>query len=205
MATVVFDGNGTLFDLAPVRDAIGGPAELEAFFQRTLHSAAALTIAGGWAPWDELTDAALATTCAKTGLDVDPAAVLAALNELPPMEDARAAVVAAGACAVLTNGGAESTRALVESGGLDVATILSCEEVRVYKPAAAPYRLARERMGDDSVLVAAHAWDVAGARAAGLRAIWVDREERHWPLAGLGPGERAGGLVEAVTLALAAG
>jgi FMN phosphatase YigB (HAD superfamily) len=127
MPTVLFDANGTLFDLAPVREAIGGPAELEAFFERTLHSAAALTMAGAWAPWDEIAEAALATTCAKTGLDVDQEAVLAALR--------------------------------------------------------------------------AHAWDVAGARAAGLRAIWVDREERHWPLAGVEPGERAPGLVEAEALA----
>jgi len=201
MPTIVFDANGTLFDLAPVRDAIGGPAELEAFFERALHTAAALTLAGAWAPWDELAAAALATTCANVRLHVDQAAVLAALEELPPMEDAQAAVTAAGTCAILTNGGGASTRALVERGGLDIPTILSCEEVRAYKPSAAPYRLVQERLGEDCVLVAAHAWDVAGARAAGLRAIWVDREERHWPLAGLEPSERAPGLVEAVGLA----
>jgi len=198
MPTVLFDANGTLFDLAPVREAIGGPAELEAFFERTLHSAAALTMAGAWAPWDEIAEAALATTCAKTALDVDQEAVLAALKELPPVGDAAAAIRAAGECAILTNGGAAATQALVERAGLEIPRILSCEEVRAYKPSAAPYRLAQERVGDDCVLVAAHAWDVAGARAAGLRAIWVDREERHWPLAGVEPGERAPGLVEAV-------
>jgi hypothetical protein len=31
-------------------------------------------------------------------------------------------------------------------------------------------------------LIAAHGWDVAGARAAGLGAVWVSRLERRWPL-----------------------
>jgi 2-haloacid dehalogenase len=74
---------------------------------------------------------------------------------------------------------------------------VSCEEVRAYKPSSAPDLHARELLGE-YLLVAAHAWDVAGARAAGVRAIWVDRDERTWPVAGAEPGERAGSLVEAV-------
>lgn len=31
-------------------------------------------------------------------------------------------------------------------------------------------------------LIAAHAWDVVGARAAGLEAVWVERLEHRWPL-----------------------
>jgi 2-haloacid dehalogenase len=123
--------------------------------------------------------------------------VLRALSELPAAPDAAEAAALAGDCAVLTNGGLASTRALVERAGLPIETILSCEEVRAYKPSAAPYLHARERLGE-CVLVATHAWDVAGARAAGLRAIWVDRSERTWPLAGVEPGERAASLVEAV-------
>jgi 2-haloacid dehalogenase len=123
--------------------------------------------------------------------------VLRALSELPAAPDAAEAAALAGDCAVLTNGGLASTRALVERAGLPIETILSCEEVRAYKPSAAPYLHAREHFGE-CVLVATHAWDVAGARAAGLRAIWVDRSERTWPLAGVEPGERAASLVEAV-------
>jgi 2-haloacid dehalogenase len=201
--TIVFDANGTLFDLAPVRALLGGEDRLEAFFQRTLHSAAALTLAGAWAPFDEVAAAALATTCAQLQLDVDQRRVREAMHELPPAPDVREAVDAAGACAILTNGGAGPTRTLVERGGLGIETILSCEEVRAYKPAAAAYRLARDRLGD-CVLVAAHAWDVAGARAAGLPAVWVDRHEREWPLAGVEPGARAATLVGAVEQARSA-
>lgn len=192
----MFDANGTLFGLDPVEELLG-LAAAEAFFERTLHSAASLTLAGAWAPFAEVARDALATTCAKLGREVDVDEVLDALSELPAAPDAAEAVALAGECAILTNGGLESTRSLVERAGLPIDTILSCDEVRAYKPSAAPYLHARERLGE-CVLVAAHAWDVAGARAAGLRAIWVDRTERTWPLAGVEPGERAASLVEAV-------
>lgn len=197
---VAFDANGTLFALDPVEALLGAEAA-EAFFERTLHTAASLTIAGVWAPFEEVAASALATACAKLELDADQDAVLAALKELPPVEGARDAVERAGDCAILTNGGRETTATLVERAGLAIGEIVSCEEVRAYKPSVTVYRHARERLGD-YVLVAAHAWDVAGARAAGVRAVWVDAAERAWPLAGVEPGERASSLVEAVERAL---
>lgn len=199
---IAFDANGTLFTLEPVQNLLG-KAEAEAFFERTLHTAAALTLAGAWAPFDEIAERALAATCARFELDVDQGAVLDALQELPPAVDAHEAVERAGDCAIVTNGGRDATAKLVERAGLAVSEIVSCEEVRAYKPSAVPYLRARERLGG-YILIAAHGWDIAGARAAGVRAIWVDREEREWPLAGVGPGERAASLVEAVERALGA-
>lgn len=199
MATVVFDANGTLFDLAPVRSALGTAEQLEAFFERTIHSALTLTTIGVWASFEEIARETLATTVAQLELEIDEAAVMAAFEELPAFADAAEAVEKAGSCAILTNSARSSTRKLVDKAGLPIETILSCEEVRAYKPAPAPYELARQRVGE-CVLVAAHAWDVAGARAAGLRAIWVDRDERHWPLPSLEPAERAHSLIEAVEL-----
>jgi 2-haloacid dehalogenase len=201
---IVFDANGTLFDLRAAAPFVGGETALQAWFQRVLHGAATVTITGAWAHFDELAAGALATTCAELGLDgVDQEAALAELGRLPLQPDAlEAAERADGRAAILTNGTAATTRKLVERARLPIETILTCEEVRAYKPAAPPYRLVRERLGKDAVLVAAHAWDVAGARSAGLRAIWVDRDERRWPLSGVDPGERASSLVEAVALAL---
>jgi 2-haloacid dehalogenase len=53
--------------------------------------------------------------------------------------------------------------------------------VQVYKPQPRVYRHAIERLGIESgeaCLVAAHAWDVAGAMRAGLHGAWVARSER---------------------------
>jgi 2-haloacid dehalogenase len=70
------------------------------------------------------------------------------------------------------------------------------EEVRAYKPDRRVYEL----LPSGATLVAAHGWDVAGARAAGYRAIWIDSSERVWPLPD-GEPARASGLAEAVELA----
>jgi 2-haloacid dehalogenase len=50
--------------------------------------------------------------------------------------------------------------------------------VRELKPGPAPYRLVAERSGvgiERVRLIAAHAWDVTGALAAGARAAFVSR------------------------------
>lgn len=178
---VVFDAMGTLFDLAPLRDRLGAHAT-EAWFERILHSAATLTILGDFVPFEELARTTLATTCAKLGLDADQDDVLAQLQRLPPAEGAREALERAEHAFVLTNGGREGGEALLENAGLAalVERVFGVDEVRAYKPDPRPYRLVLETLGG-ATLVAAHAWDVAGAARAGLRAVWVDRDERVWP------------------------
>jgi 2-haloacid dehalogenase len=114
-------------------------------------------------------------------------------------------VRAAGAeAAVLTNGTEENTRRLLDLAGLPVERIFATEHVEAYKPAPAPYEHAAERLGlepEQVTLVAAHGWDVLGALNAGLRAVWVDRDEREWPFPVAEPA-RASTLPGAVALAL---
>jgi 2-haloacid dehalogenase len=206
MATIVFDALGTLFDRGAAERALTAagapPVSLEAWFQRILHEAATLTIIGEYRPFQELARAALRTTLAQLGLDPSNAAPLDALQELDAYPDAAEALAAADGPAVLTNGSRDSTRSLLDRSGLGglVETILSCDDVRAFKPGAAPYGYARRELGDDCVLVAAHGWDVLGARAAGLAGVWVDRAERAWPFP-LAEPPRATGLVEAVAVA----
>jgi 2-haloacid dehalogenase len=56
--------------------------------------------------------------------------------------------------------------------------ILSADDVERLKPAPEPYRMAAESLGvkvGEVRLVAAHAWDVAGAMRAGCAAAFVAR------------------------------
>src|SRR5207237_7413995 len=80
----------------------------------------------------------------------------------------------------------------------------SCRATRFqrFKPHPAPYELAIKRVGSGATLVAAHGWDVLGARAAGLDAVWIDREEREWPFPFDTP-PRAADLVGATQLVIA--
>jgi 2-haloacid dehalogenase len=68
---------------------------------------------------------------------------------------------------------------LEHAGLLDLfGRVLSVEEVRRYKPAPEPYRLAAERHGVATAhirLVSAHDWDVWGATKAGCAAALVAR------------------------------
>lgn len=213
---VVFDVMGTLFDLGPVRRqlrSLAAPdAALEAWFGRLLHSATSLTLAGEFRPFRELAESTLRTTFAQLELDEDGTGeVLTALGQLEPYPDAAPAfdrLEQAGARIVtLTNGGDQHTRGLLESAGLleRVEAVLTVDEVEAYKPDPRPYRYAADRLAlapEQLTLVAAHAWDVVGARAAGLDAVWVDRLERRWPFPTAEPEKRASGLEEAARLAL---
>lgn len=196
---VVFDAMGTLFDLAPLRERLGAHAT-EAWFERILHSAATLTIVGEFVPFKELARTTLATTAAKLELDVDQDDVLAQLQQLPAAADARAALERADRAFVLTNGGREGGESLLENAGLDdlVERVFGVDEVKAYKPDPRPYRLVLDTIGD-ATLVATHAWDVVGATRAGLRAVWVNRDEREWPFPDeVAPHATAAGLLEAL-------
>jgi 2-haloacid dehalogenase len=81
-----------------------------------------------------------------------------------------------------------------------------CTPRGAYKPDRRPYEHVLAQLaveGSQATLIAAHAWDVVGSRAAGLGAIWVDRLERRWPLPVAEP-RRVASLVEAVDALLAA-
>ena len=197
---VVFDAMGTLFELTPLHERLGEQAT-EAWFERTLHSAATLTMLGEFVPFTELARTTLSTTTAKLGLDVDHADALAQLQQLPPAPDARAALEHVEHAFVLTNGGREGGEKLLANAGLGdlVERVFGVDEVRAYKPDPRPYRLVLDAVGE-ATLVAAHAWDVVGAVRSGMGAVWVDRSERTWPFPGeVAPHATASSLLEAVS------
>jgi 2-haloacid dehalogenase len=87
----------------------------------------------------------------------------------------------------LTDGSEQNTRTLLRRACLDryIETVVATAHVGVYKPHPAVYRRGVEAIGlppERVTLIAAHAWDVAGAEAAGLDAVWIERLERRWPL-----------------------
>ncbi|GAA2099991.1 haloacid dehalogenase type II [Streptomyces albiaxialis] len=62
--------------------------------------------------------------------------------------------------------------------GLRWHQALSAEEAGAYKPAPEVYRLALDAAGcppERALMVAAHAWDLRGARAVGMRTAYVER------------------------------
>jgi 2-haloacid dehalogenase len=187
---VAFDVVETLFSLAPVEEALrplGVPLPL--FFTRLLRDGTALAAAGGHRPFRAVAAAALGALA--PGSDDDARGeVLEAFTRLPAQPDAAPALerlAGAGLRVVtLTNGGADTTRGLLARSGLDrhVEAAISVDDVGRWKPAPDVYLHAADRVGHPPgavALVAVHAWDVHGAKRAGLVTGWCSRSEPDFP------------------------
>jgi 2-haloacid dehalogenase len=131
--------------------------------------------------------AALEMTAEQAGIqlaDGDREAIAAQMRQLPAhpeVAEALRRLRAAGLrLAALTNSTEQVARAQLEHAGLIDAfeLVLSADTVGRLKPAPEPYLMAAERLGvavGEVRLVAAHAWDIAGAARAGCATAFVAR------------------------------
>jgi 2-haloacid dehalogenase len=190
-AVCVFDVNETLLDLAALdgefERVFGDRGVRTAWFGQLLQSAMVATITGAYTDFGTVGRAALEMTAARLGValsDEDREAVVGGMTRLPAHPEVPGALRRLGAgglrLAALTNSTERVARAQLEHAGIIGAfeAVLSADTVRRLKPAPEPYRMAADRLGagpDGVLLVAAHAWDVAGALRAGCRAAFVAR------------------------------
>jgi len=199
---IFFDLVGTLFRLdragaAFRRHAV--PEEvLPLWFARLLHVSMASTLSGRYAPFLACAESALRQVLALRDLPDDAMSdTLAALRTLEPWPDTASCLAdlrAAGHTLVaLSNASLAMQRSLLEGGEIagSFAATLSSDDVRHAKPHPLPYRRALEQLEVEAAgacMVAAHAWDVQGAAAVGLRTVWVSRVEKGWAFPGAPPG-----------------
>jgi 2-haloacid dehalogenase len=188
---IVFDVNETLLDLAPLRGpfarAFGDAAPLGEWFARLLHGSLVATITDSYEDFASIGQRALDAVASRRRIELEPTerdAILGTMLELPTHPEVPDALLRFRSegfpLATLTNSSPEMARVQLEhSGILDLFDqVLSVEEVRRYKPAPEPYRMAAERLGvdvSDVRMVAAHDWDVWGATRAGCAAAYVAR------------------------------
>lgn len=79
---------------------------------------------------------------------------------------------------VLANGTTRLQLNLVRSSGLKFDMLFSSELLRCYKPAPESYRMVLEFLKlspEECVMVAAHAYDLRGAKAVGMKTVYVRR------------------------------
>ncbi len=187
----VFDVNETLLDLRALdplfERAFGDAGVRRSWFQQVLQSAFLATITGAYSDFGAIGAAALEMTAEREGVRLsegDRRSILGGMRELPPHPEVPAALDllrdAGLRLAALTNNTAEVAEAQLENAGISdrFERILSADTVRRLKPAPEPYRAAAEALGVEAPqvrLVAAHAWDVAGALRAGCAAAFVAR------------------------------
>ena len=191
---IVFDVNETLLDLGALdlhfRRVFGDGGVRGEWFTQVIELAIVATATNVYFDFAVVGDAALTMVAARRGVDVAPddrADILRGMRALPPHPDVRPALDllqdAGFRLATLTNSNAEAAEAQLGHAGLRgyFEQVLSVERVRRLKPAPEVYRMAAATLGvppDQMRLVAAHAWDVAGALRAGCAAAFVSRQGR---------------------------
>jgi 2-haloacid dehalogenase len=189
--TCVFDVNETLLDLGsldPIFEEVFGEADIRwAWFLQLLQSAFVATITGAYSDFGKVGAAALQMVAEREGVelsDEDGQKILGGMRELPPHPEAAESLErlrdAGLRLATLTNSTQQVAEAQMQNSGLQgyFEQILSADTVRRLKPAPEPYRMAAESLGvevEGVRLIAAHAWDVAGALRAGCAAAFVAR------------------------------
>ena len=163
---LVFDALGTLLDTG-----VFDPLRVSDLVQRAMTA----TILDAYRPFEEL---------AVEAIGAEAPALMRALPPYPEVPEALAMLQRAGyAMYVLTNGSRESTRVALANAGIAqyFRAVYSAEAIEKYKPHPAVYRTTLVRMNvapEDAIMIAAHAWDVAGARNHGMRAELVERPGR---------------------------
>jgi 2-haloacid dehalogenase len=186
-----FDVIGTTFSLEPLRPrlvALGLPPDaLETWFASGLRDAFALAATNSFEPFQTVLDGALQQVLVQHGIEAgshERHEVLAGMKELPPHPDDEEAMRTLAQAGIrimaVSNGAAASTRHLLEQAGLDklVERIVSVDDVKRSKPAPEVYRYAASQAGAEAghvMLVAAHPWDIHGAKQAGWQAGYVAR------------------------------
>ena len=196
---LLFDVNGTLSDMAPLARRfaeVGAPPHLMAvWFTGVLRDGFALTTAGGYASFREIAESGLHDVLAgqrgwSGGREAAVEHVLAGFSELevhPDVPDGVRRLQGAGhRLATLTNGSVNLTEQLLERAGIRSAfeALLDVSDAHAWKPAAAAYRYALDRLHCDpaeTMLVAVHPWDITGAARAGLQTAWLRRGSPSYP------------------------
>jgi putative hydrolase of the HAD superfamily len=87
--------------------------------------------------------------------------------------------------AVLSDADTKFLAGSMERNGLAFDLAVASDEVQVYKPHESFFRHVCARLGIEpsrAVYVGDNPWaDIAGARNAGLRAVWINRQRVAWP------------------------
>jgi len=214
---IFFDVNETLLDLTAMRssvgEALGGRDDLlPLWFSTMLHHSLVDSTTGRFHTFGEIGVASLLMVAEIEGIELTKAqaktAIVTPLRSLPPHPDVRDGLQA------LKNKGYKLV-SLTNSSNQGVYTQfknadllsyfderLSVEDINLYKPDTRTYEWAIEKMGiaaEDAMLVAAHGWDIAGAKQAGWQAAFIARPGKVlYPLA-IAPDTVVSGLDELVS------
>lgn len=189
--TIAFDVVETLFDLEAVRGHFRRQGfeegSLELWFATALRDMFALTATGMYVPMAKILESAIDELCAvedkaiESGERQKIVEAMGSLEPRPDVEPALTALKGAGFRMIaLSNGSMANTERLLQKADISSAfeMVISTDEIGRFKPHADVYLHAARTLGlqpGEVMLIAAHSWDVNGAKSAGLKGAYVDR------------------------------
>lgn len=193
---IAFDVNETLLDLSGLdpafERAFGTARAREDWFTQVLQSAMTTTILGRYHDFSAIAAAALDQTAGRYGVSLsqkDRDAIAGGMRSLPPHPDVAPALErmrdAGLRLVALTNSAPQTAQAQLNNAGLSdfFEEIMSVDMAQTLKPAPEVYNTAARSMlatAQDMRLVAAHAWDIAGAMHAGWAGAFLARPGQVW-------------------------
>jgi len=198
--TLFFDVNETLLDTTELNRSVAQrlgdrPERAEAWFTSLLHHSLVESVTGSWNTFGDIAEAVLEMTAARYGVTLPKNAtplteIIAAMPAHPDVAAGLTALKQQGFILVaLTNSSAALAEKQLGSAGLAplFTRLLSVEQLQIYKPDLKVYQWAMKEMGKpvaECMMVAAHGWDVGGAKRAGMKTAFVTRRgQALYPLA----------------------
>ncbi len=216
MRALAFDLFGTLFDVEGLVEQLEGRVEraeelLALWRSKQLEYTFLVALMGRFLTFSEVTKKALSAASSRlqVGLSGEEVEDLSeAWNRLPPYPDAVPALEILKdryTLVVLSNGETALLRALLKSSDTShlFSRVLSAEEVGTYKPSPQVYALASSRLDlppAEIGMVSSNAFDIMGAKAFALKALWINRMGGEMDPLGLEPDLEARDFPELVKL-----
>ena len=191
----VFDAYGTLFDYASAtqgcRSLLGNKLEplTTLWREKQLQYTWLRSVQRQHQDFWQVTSDALQYSMRTLGLS-DPSLhdklmeLYLTLSPFPEVADTLQRIKAGGLkTAILSNGTPRMLQAAVQNAGIHhlLDTILSVEEVGVFKPDRKVYQLAVDRLGYEARAIAfqsSNAWDAWAASAFGMQVVWCNRYQQ---------------------------
>lgn len=193
---LVLDVNETLLDvnaLRPFFERFFGDGDvLKEWFTRTLLYSQTVTQTNNYADFATVARLAIEMTAkihAVQWSEADTAFILTAMKSLPTHPDVPGALQHLHQngfrLVTLTNSSQSVAEAQIHSANLAhlCEQIFSVDAVRKFKPHPEPYHYVAKELNvktSEMVMIAAHPWDLMGAKAAGCEVAFVERSGTSW-------------------------
>ncbi|MBV6655654.1 MAG: haloacid dehalogenase type II [Mameliella sp.] len=190
---LVFDAYGTLFDVSSIDKALHDTFGPEAaaispvWRQKQLEYTWLRTLMNQYKDFYALTEDALSYALQATGTPAQHdqiRAVMSAYYELSVFQDALDALPRLAEkyrLAILSNANPSLLERASAFSGIDThfEKLLSADALQQYKPTPAVYQIAAAQLGlplSRIGFISSNTWDIAGATAAGMSTIWLNRK-----------------------------